>query len=89
MPYFINTDIISSLLNLRLVDPGSTLIHVGAFRILTVNLMLNTMYRTLCWMKISIDCRFTVSQQKGLVKVLYRTTAVWRRSRRNGLNKTN
>jgi len=31
MPYFIYTDLISSLLAPRLVDPGSTLIHVGAY----------------------------------------------------------
>jgi len=31
MSYFICTDLISSLLDLRLVDPGSTLTHVGAF----------------------------------------------------------
>jgi len=31
MPYFIYTDLISSLLDLRLVDPGSTLIHVDAY----------------------------------------------------------
>jgi len=30
MTYFIYTDLISSLLDQRLVDPGSTLIHVGA-----------------------------------------------------------
>jgi len=30
MSYFIYTDLISSLLDLRLVDPGSTLMHVGA-----------------------------------------------------------
>jgi len=31
MSYFIYTDIISSLLDPRLADPGSTLIHVGAY----------------------------------------------------------
>jgi len=31
MSYFIYTDLISSLLDPRLVDPGSTLIHVGAY----------------------------------------------------------
>jgi len=31
MLYFIYTDLISSLLNSRLVDPGSTLIYVGAY----------------------------------------------------------
>jgi len=31
MPYFIYTDIISSLLDPKLVDPGSTLIHVGKY----------------------------------------------------------
>jgi len=31
MPYFIYTDLISSLLDQRLVDLGSTLIYVGAF----------------------------------------------------------
>jgi len=30
MSYFIYTDLISSFLDPRLVDPGSTLIHVGA-----------------------------------------------------------
>jgi len=30
MSYFIYTDLIRSLLDPRLVDPGSTLIHVGA-----------------------------------------------------------
>jgi len=29
--YFIYTDLISSLLNTRLVDPGSTLIYVDTF----------------------------------------------------------
>jgi len=29
--YFIYTDLISSLLDPRLVDPGSTLIHIGAY----------------------------------------------------------
>jgi len=31
MSYFIYADLISSLLNPRHVDPGSTLIHVGAY----------------------------------------------------------
>jgi len=31
MSYFIYTDLISSLLDPRLVDPGSTLIHAGAY----------------------------------------------------------
>jgi len=31
MSYFIYTDLISSLLDPRLVDPGSTLIHVGEY----------------------------------------------------------
>jgi len=31
MSYFIYTDIISNLLDLRLVDPGSILINVGAY----------------------------------------------------------
>jgi len=31
MSYFIYTNIISSLLDQRLVDPGSTLIYVGAY----------------------------------------------------------
>jgi len=31
MSYFIYTDLISSLLDLRLVDPGSNLIYVGAY----------------------------------------------------------
>jgi len=31
MSYFINTDLISCLLDLRLADPGSTLIHAGAY----------------------------------------------------------
>jgi len=31
MLYFISTDLISSLFDLRLVDPGSTLINVGAY----------------------------------------------------------
>jgi len=31
MSYFIYTDLISSLLDPRLVEPGSTLIHVGAY----------------------------------------------------------
>jgi len=31
MPHFIYTDLISSLLDPRLVYPGSTLIHVGAY----------------------------------------------------------
>jgi len=31
MSYFIYADIISSLLDIRLVDPGSTLIQVGAY----------------------------------------------------------
>jgi len=31
MPYFIYTDLISNLLDPRLVDPGSTLIHVGTY----------------------------------------------------------
>jgi len=31
MPYFIYTGLISSLLDPRLVDPGSTLIYVGAY----------------------------------------------------------
>jgi len=30
MPYFIYVDLISSLLDSKIVDPGSTLIHVGA-----------------------------------------------------------
>jgi len=30
MSYFIHIDLISSLLEQRLVDPGSTLIHVGS-----------------------------------------------------------
>jgi len=36
MSYFIYSDAISSLLDPRLVDPGSTLIHVGAFTALRV-----------------------------------------------------
>jgi len=31
MSYFAHADLISSLLNPRLVNPGSTLIYVGAF----------------------------------------------------------
>jgi len=31
MSYLIYTDLISCLLDPRLVDPGSTLIHVGAY----------------------------------------------------------
>jgi len=31
MSYFTYTDLISSLLDQRLVDPGSTLIYVGAY----------------------------------------------------------
>jgi len=31
MPYFINVDLISSLLDARLVDPGSSLILVDAY----------------------------------------------------------
>jgi len=31
MPYFFYTDLISSLLDQKLVDPGSTLIHVDAY----------------------------------------------------------
>jgi len=31
MSYFIYTDLIRSLLDPRFVDPGSTLIHVGAY----------------------------------------------------------
>jgi len=31
MSYFIYTDLISSLLDPKLVNPGSTLIHVGAY----------------------------------------------------------
>jgi len=31
MSYFIYTDLIDSLLDPRLVDPGSALIHVGAY----------------------------------------------------------
>jgi len=31
MSYFIYPDLISSLLDPRLADPGSTLIHVGAY----------------------------------------------------------
>jgi len=31
MPYFIYTDLIYSLFDPRLVDPRSTLIHVGAY----------------------------------------------------------
>jgi len=31
MSYFIYTDLINSLLDLKLVDPGSTLINVGAY----------------------------------------------------------
>jgi len=30
MSYFIHTDLISNLLDPRLVNPGSTLMHVGA-----------------------------------------------------------
>jgi len=29
MPYLIYTDLISSLLDLKLVDPGSTLVHTA------------------------------------------------------------
>jgi len=36
MPYFINTDLISSLLDPKLVDPESTLIDVGAYTIHSV-----------------------------------------------------
>jgi len=31
MPYFIYTDLISTLLDPKLVDPGSVLIHVGTY----------------------------------------------------------
>jgi len=31
MSFFIQTDLISSLFDLRLVDPGTALIHVGAY----------------------------------------------------------
>jgi len=31
MSHFIYTDLISSLLDPRLVDPGSTLIYIGAY----------------------------------------------------------
>jgi len=31
MSYFIYTDLISSLLDPKLVDPGSTLIHIDAY----------------------------------------------------------
>jgi len=37
MSYFIHTDLISSLLDPRLVDPGSTLIHVAAYDAMRVN----------------------------------------------------
>jgi len=33
MSYFICTDLISSLFDPRLVDPGSTLINVGAYHV--------------------------------------------------------
>jgi len=33
MSYCIYTDLISSLLDPRLLDPGSTLIHVGAYHV--------------------------------------------------------
>jgi len=32
MPYFIYSDLISSLLDPRLANPGSTLIHVGWYK---------------------------------------------------------
>jgi len=34
MLYFISTDLISSLLDPRFVDPRSTLIHVGAYGVM-------------------------------------------------------
>jgi len=36
MPCFINTNLISSLLDPILVDPGSTLIHAGAYSLTTL-----------------------------------------------------
>jgi len=36
MSYFIYADVISSLLNPRLVDPGSTLMYVGAYDSITI-----------------------------------------------------
>jgi len=43
MSYFIYTDLISSLRDPRLVDPGSTLIYVGAYNPWKINFVLFTL----------------------------------------------
>jgi len=50
MSYFIYTDLICSFLDPKLVDPGSTLIHVGAYTALSV-LKITTLLRNFCCIK--------------------------------------
>jgi len=46
MSYFIYTNLISSFLDPKLVDPGSTLINVGAYDPEFVNPNFSNFYRT-------------------------------------------